>query len=794
MAFAVFCGQNVQAAPGFTYSGRILDSSDQPVTSNDVYFTSTIYDEDTRCWLYTETRRLDLSSSSGTFAFNIGSNDADLVASSNSFNGSAATISDVFDNKKTITGLAGCSSGANTYTGSTSTANRVLSVSFKIGAGGIDQAIPALKINAVPSALQAYAVNGYGSEHLLKVTPAAIAASAVANNALDQTQYEEFWKLILGTSTTYIKTGSSSFNGSSVASQTLAFATTGVTTPAWDTNTGAGTHTLRIPMASTAAVTAGLLSKAEYDVLNGKQSASLASTKLWIGNGSGIAEAQSFSGDIASITNAGVVTATKTTTGESSKLLATDGSGVTSLKGLNLLGTTSGSLSLTSAATTANYSLKFPAAAPAAGQSLSADASGNFSWITPVTVNGSGNVGIGTTNPGDTLEVNGSVRVNSYLTTWGFSPTAYTTTSASLSQPDAYGIQITNTASADGTIGLFGVAARNTAGTTQRAYMGAVSNNAGTTPAIVFGQQTGATAYAERIRITAAGNVGINTSTPSKTLSVNGDFESDTVSSNSLSTGAINAASLTLASSQSNWVNAGVRNNAADGYSGVAFLDNTGAVKGAVGFGNPTSANFAGNMFLTSSVPGVPIAFGIQNVEAMRIHSDGKVGIGNVLPGYKLDVTGNINASADLRVGGVQVCISTGCVSPSDRNLKTNIKTLDSSLAKILKLRGVSYDWKDKEKYGSSNQVGVIAQELEEVYPSLVSTDKETGRKAVSYGQLVAPLIESTKELYGMCQAIEKNSERRLASLEKENVKIKQENAMIKAYLCGKDPKAPFCK
>lgn len=77
----------------------------------------------------------------------------------------------------------------------------------------------------------------------------------------------------------------------------------------------------------------------------------------------------------------------------------------------------------------------------------------------------------------------------------------------------------------------------------------------------------------------------------------------------------------------------------------------------------------------------------------------------------------------------------------SDRKLKNNIKTLNNSLNKILQLRGVSFDWKDSGK----SSVGLIAQEVENVFPELVS-QSENGYKAIQYGNLIAPLIEAVKE------------------------------------------------
>ena len=67
---------------------------------------------------------------------------------------------------------------------------------------------------------------------------------------------------------------------------------------------------------------------------------------------------------------------------------------------------------------------------------------------------------------------------------------------------------------------------------------------------------------------------------------------------------------------------------------------------------------------------------------------------------------------------------------------------------KISQLRGVTWEWRDDAPDDAKEQpgIGVIAQEVEKVFPQLVRTD-EQGRKKVDYGGLIAPLIEAVKEL-----------------------------------------------
>jgi hypothetical protein len=79
----------------------------------------------------------------------------------------------------------------------------------------------------------------------------------------------------------------------------------------------------------------------------------------------------------------------------------------------------------------------------------------------------------------------------------------------------------------------------------------------------------------------------------------------------------------------------------------------------------------------------------------------------------------------------------------SDVKLKKNIKTIDNALEKTLRLRGVEFDRLD---LNDSHQIGVIAQEVEEIIPELVSDEGNNGIKSVAYGNISALLIEAIKE------------------------------------------------
>jgi len=103
-----------------------------------------------------------------------------------------------------------------------------------------------------------------------------------------------------------------------------------------------------------------------------------------------------------------------------------------------------------------------------------------------------------------------------------------------------------------------------------------------------------------------------------------------------------------------------------------------------------------------------------------------------------LDQSGNLVARGNITAYG----------SPSDIKLKENVKTLNNSLDKVLKLRGVSYDWKKETKeydmVGLRSDVGFIANEVMEVVPELV---RETdGVLSLRDKGIVALLVEAIKE------------------------------------------------
>lgn len=170
-----------------------------------------------------------------------------------------------------------------------------------------------------------------------------------------------------------------------------------------------------------------------------------------------------------------------------------------------------------------------------------------------------------------------------------------------------------------------------------------------------------------------------------------------------------------------------------------------------------------------SEVSGIPAGFADGTDDGITSETDPKVG---TLTNTKWCTTDGsvINCTTDAPTGGdnlgnhtatTTLNLSTNDITnagdvtatayyhSSDERLKDNIKTT-SGLELISQLRGVTYDWKENDQPSA----GVIAQEVEAVFPRAVKTDAN-GMKSVEYDQLIGPLIEAVKELKAKNEALE---------------------------------------
>ena len=153
------------------------------------------------------------------------------------------------------------------------------------------------------------------------------------------------------------------------------------------------------------------------------------------------------------------------------------------------------------------------------------------------------------------------------------------------------------------------------------------------------------------------------------------------------------------------------------------------------------------------------------------------VGINRMPTTYTLEVAGTIWANGST--------ISAGVTTWSDARFKTNIVTLEGALANICKLRGVTYDWDktnpDTKNFPEGKQIGVIAQELELVFPELVTINPD-GYKSVAYEKLSAIFIEAMKEQQKEIEGL-KQKNAQLEALTKDYENLKKEVEAIKAMI-----------
>lgn len=137
----------------------------------------------------------------------------------------------------------------------------------------------------------------------------------------------------------------------------------------------------------------------------------------------------------------------------------------------------------------------------------------------------------------------------------------------------------------------------------------------------------------------------------------------------------------------------------------------------------------------------------------------GRVGIGLDTPSYPLHVKGDVGGVVAKfeTAGGATACTlngTTGLLScSSDRTLKKDIVDLDSELSNILALKPVSYRW-NTDDGSAEKKFGFIAQDVESIFPSLVLTDGETGKKSLSIGGMVPFMVKAIQELNAKVDAL----------------------------------------
>jgi len=175
-----------------------------------------------------------------------------------------------------------------------------------------------------------------------------------------------------------------------------------------------------------------------------------------------------------------------------------------------------------------------------------------------------------------------------------------------------------------------------------------------------------------------------------------------------------------------------------------------------------TTANASDYLFVigNGNVGGLP-----SNHNAFTMLKDGKTGLSGIPTTNILEVNGDASKTT-----------AGSWLANSDGRLKTNIETIseEKALDKILKLRGVTYQWSDHAtgyKRPEGTQYGFIAQELMQVFPEKVSMDN-MGYYQTAYGDYDAVFVQAFKALNNKIEA-----------LQNDNTQLKEENELLKMKL-----------
>jgi hypothetical protein len=129
--------------------------------------------------------------------------------------------------------------------------------------------------------------------------------------------------------------------------------------------------------------------------------------------------------------------------------------------------------------------------------------------------------------------------------------------------------------------------------------------------------------------------------------------------------------------------------------------------------------------------------FNTSELNGLIIKENGFIGMGNISPSVRLQVTGDI--------------IANSIAGSSDARFKTDVAPISNPLQKVLALRGVNFNWNTsafpQRMFSDKRTLGFIAQEVEKVLPEIVQTENTTeGYKSVQYDKVVALLVEAIKE------------------------------------------------
>ncbi|MBA4850512.1 tail fiber domain-containing protein [Emticicia sp. BO119] len=185
---------------------------------------------------------------------------------------------------------------------------------------------------------------------------------------------------------------------------------------------------------------------------------------------------------------------------------------------------------------------------------------------------------------------------------------------------------------------------------------------------------------------------------------------------------------------------------------GGVFLNNFNLVyNGSLQVKNKAGADWLN--FASRNTSGSEAVVNFSNIGSITasLISAQSLGIKNASPSYLLHVgdgtTSGIIARFQNSTGTCDINPTATALScSSDETLKENIVSInESSLEKIKQLNPVTYSWKDDENHNT--QTGFIAQQVQSIFPNLVSEEKDTHLLSLNYIGFIPYIIKSMQEI-----------------------------------------------
>jgi hypothetical protein len=402
--------------------------------------------------------------------------------------------------------------------------------------------------------------------------------------------------------------------------------------------------------------------------------------------------------------------------------------------------TSAGGLEFKIAGDINGFGSKIQALNSAGSQLVFANRFASATWVERMRITSDGSVGIGTSSPAAKLDVSGVTRSSGT-----FNPTNTDWVNAAFRAQGAFGGAISLI---DGSAG-YGIWAQDSGAT------------------FVIGQGSTSGALTERMRITSAGKVGVNTNTPYGTFEVLDGGQTPGANPTTFPTIQITQGS------------AGINSNGGLDFRGSSFGSGYGFRISAVDasgvhlvFGNRQNSSTyteamrldsSGNLLVgtTSSVGKVTVESTSNVIPALFLNNSGSSGTANPsISIRKFDnntTTSNVfaqftvnNGSAGSGQINADGANAAAFGSFSDARLKENIVGLPSQLANILALRPVEFDYIESE--GGGHQIGFIAQEMQEVYSDAVGERSDGMLTVTGWNKTEARLVAAIQEQQALIQ------------------------------------------